>query len=318
MNLRVTNVLSRKVLYQAKFPSPGAVLKPFPDQGSAEPECIALQFAGAEMWYVRWNTSAELRLQLLAGRGVYLCLNSEGRSTLAERSGKGKQEMIPQQCTLISRGAEGLAVTARGQRQSIFIIRFSYETFLKLSDDTAQALAMFRHLVKRKKSGSFSPAAQFISLSMHNAMNDMIACSFTEGLKEMYLKAKVTELLTLFIASAGKSHSQQSVIKNEYDRERILFAREYLLQHMEHPPSLPQLALVSGINEFKLKRGFKEIFNHTIYGYLSDAKLELAKAALDQKKKTVGEIAFELGYSSIQHFSKAFRKKYGLPPRAFR
>jgi len=317
MNLRVTNVLSRKVLYQGKFPSSGTVLKPLPDRGSAEPECIALQFAGAEMWYVRWNMPAELRLQLLAGRGVYLCLNPEGRSTLADRSGKGKQEMIPQQCTLISRGAEGLAVTARGQRQSIFIIRFSYETFLGLSEDATESLTMFRKLVGRKKPGSFSPAAQFISLSMHNAMNDMIACSFTEGLKEMYLKAKATELLTLVIASAGRN-LQQSAIKNEYDRERILFAREYLLQHMEHPPSLPQLALVSGINEFKLKRGFKEIFNHTIYGYLSDAKLELAKAALDQKKKTVGEIAFELGYSSIQHFSKAFRKKYGVPPRAFR
>ncbi|MCW3103356.1 MAG: AraC family transcriptional regulator [Bacteroidetes bacterium] len=318
MNIRVTHVGNKKVLYEATLPSPGAAAKPLRDQGMAGLTCTALQFAGAELLYVRWNTSGELSLQVHAAPGVYLCLNLEGKALLAEKPRKWKEEMIPQQCLLMSRGAEALALTAKGLRQSICIIRFSPEAFLKLSEDASESLTMFRKLVKRKKAGSFSAAPQFISLSMHNALNDMAGCSYTGSLKEMYLKAKATELMALLAASAEKSLPQQSVIKNEYDRERILFARDYLLQHMEHPPSLPQLAIISGINEFKLKRGFKEIFDHTIYGYLSDAKLELAKGALDQRNKTVGEIAFELGYSSIQHFSKAFRKKYGLPPTAFK
>ena len=104
-------------------------------------------------------------------------------------------------------------------------------------------------------------------------------------------------------------------IKKEYDRERILFARDYLLKHMENPPSLPELARLAGINEFKLKNGFKEIFNQPVFAWLADVRLETAKDELMKRSKSLTEIAFELGFSSPQHFSTAFKKKYGVAPR---
>lgn len=104
-------------------------------------------------------------------------------------------------------------------------------------------------------------------------------------------------------------------IKKEYDRERILFARDYLVRHIENPPSLPELARLAGINEFKLKNGFKEIFDQPVFAWLADFRLEAARAELIKGNRTITEIAFELGYSSPQHFSAAFKKKYGVPPR---
>ena len=80
------------------------------------------------------------------------------------------------------------------------------------------------------------------------------------------------------------------------------------------PPSLSELARIIGINEYKLKRGFKEIFGNTVFGYLSDARLEIAKMDLLENKKTVSEIALELGYSSLPHFSNAFKNKFGVSP----
>ena len=106
-------------------------------------------------------------------------------------------------------------------------------------------------------------------------------------------------------------------IKKEYDRERILFARDYLLKHIENPPSLPELARLAGINEFKLKNGFKEIFNQPVFAWLADVRIETAMAELMKKNRPITEIAFELGFSSPQHFSAAFKRKYGVPPRFF-
>jgi AraC-like DNA-binding protein len=40
---------------------------------------------------------------------------------------------------------------------------------------------------------------------------------------------------------------------------------------------LVELAKITGLNEYKLKRGFKEVFNQTAFSYLSDLRLELAK-----------------------------------------
>ena len=93
-----------------------------------------------------------------------------------------------------------------------------------------------------------------------------------------------------------------------------MYAREYIMNNLETPPGLSELAKIVGINEYKLKRGFKEIFGNTVFGYLSDARLEIAKNDLLESKKTVSGISSELGYSSVQHFSSAFKKKFGLSP----
>lgn len=317
MKIGVKNAVRKTIVYKVKFPLAGASAKPLLNEESEALKCTFLQFAGAELLRIEWNSSEELSMQLLADPGVYLCISLQGKAALAGKQSKWKEELIPHQFMLMSRGEEALSITANGLRQSICIIRFSRESFLKLSEDANESMTLFRKHIRQKRPAIFSGAPQFLSLTMYHVLNEMAGCSYPGGLKEMFLKAKAGELLVLLAAAHEKSLlPQQTVIKNEYDRERILFARDYLLQHMDHPPSLPQLAVISGINEFKLKRGFKEIFNHTIFGYLSDARLELAKKGLQQKRKSVSEIAFELGYSSLQHFSKAFRKKYGIAPTA--
>jgi AraC-like DNA-binding protein len=77
--------------------------------------------------------------------------------------------------------------------------------------------------------------------------------------------------------------------------------------------SLQELARQVGINEFKLKNGFKELFQTTVFGYLSDVKLQNAKQQL-LEGVPIKSVAEALGYSSVQHFGNAFRKKFGVSP----
>ena len=104
-------------------------------------------------------------------------------------------------------------------------------------------------------------------------------------------------------------------LKTEYDKERILYAREYLLAHMDNPPTIPELARIAGVNEYKLKKGFREVFGNSIFAYLTDYKLEQARMQLLEKTKTATELFQELGYSSVQHFSKAYKNKFGVSPK---
>jgi len=91
-----------------------------------------------------------------------------------------------------------------------------------------------------------------------------------------------------------------------------------LLQHSLQPPSLTELAKIAGINDFKLKQGFKEQFNATVFGYLADYKLSQARHLLLDKNYSIKAAAEELGYSSVQHFNTAFKKKFGTPPGRLR
>jgi AraC-like DNA-binding protein len=95
-------------------------------------------------------------------------------------------------------------------------------------------------------------------------------------------------------------------------------AKEILLARADNPPTIYELAKMVGTNDFKLKKGFKEVFGNTIFGFLLDFKMEKGRKLLRYTNKTTSEIAHLLGYSHPGHFTSAFKKKFGITPSALR
>jgi AraC-like DNA-binding protein len=200
-------------------------------------------------------------------------------------------------------------------RSSMFFIQFTKDAFLRLTSGANEALNRFSEDVLNGLPSLLSANNLPIDATMLNLISNIVNCRYKEGLKKMYLLSKSIEFLVLQAEACNTAlMPSYQYIKTNYDKECILYAREYIMSHLETPPGLSELAKIIGINEYKLKRGFKEIFGNTVFGYLSDARLEMAKNDLLENKMTVGEIASELGYSSIQHFSNAFKKKFGVSP----
>jgi len=199
-----------------------------------------------------------------------------------------------------------------------FMVEFSPAAFQTLAVTGNFALRDFAKRIKTGKDQSLSPHPFVLDAALQQCISAITHYQGSEDTKSTYLYARVLDLLWLQQENYIRAQQPHAVyVKTEYDKERIVFARDYLLTHMDAPPSLVQLAAIAGINEFKLKRGFKEMFNQTIFGYLADVRLDMAQRALREKQKTVTQIAFELGYASLQHFSAAFKKKFGIPPAKY-
>ncbi|GAB3223275.1 helix-turn-helix domain-containing protein [Spirosoma arcticum] len=60
---------------------------------------------------------------------------------------------------------------------------------------------------------------------------------------------------------------------------------------------------MAGLNEYKLKQGFKELFQATAFEYLAQHRLQAARQALLESSKTAAEVAYEWEYSSPQYFN---------------
>lgn len=103
-------------------------------------------------------------------------------------------------------------------------------------------------------------------------------------------------------------------LANEADREKIVQAREVLLQHIGEPITIKELSRKVAMNECYLKKGFKEMFGTTIFDFYQSQRMEHAKYLLYEKGLNVTEVSMLLGYSSISHFSTAFKKHTGLKP----
>ncbi|UYQ94289.1 AraC family transcriptional regulator [Chitinophaga horti] len=204
--------------------------------------------------------------------------------------------------------------------QGIEVIGINFDTdkFVELAANSSRAMDRYvnavlnRQAIFQKRPGRLTP-------QMLQVIQEIKHCRFTGGTKKLFLQSKGIELLALqseqMEQAAGRDVKTSKL--TAADRDRIQYARQVLLQHAQNPLSLYELAKAAGINEFKLKTGFKEMFDNTVFGYLNDHRLTQAQQMLRQDV-SLSHIADELGYSSLQHFSQAFRKKFGLSPMQMR
>jgi AraC family transcriptional regulator len=142
--------------------------------------------------------------------------------------------------------------------------------------------------------------------------------NFTDSLENIYINAQ-TQMLLLYSMDCMIGEKQIDVLNckflaNEADREKIINAREILIQHIGEPITIKELSRKVAMNECYLKKGFKEMFGATIFDFYQSQRMEHAKYLLYEKGLSVTEVSLLLGYSSISHFSTAFKKHTGLKP----
>jgi AraC-like DNA-binding protein len=201
------------------------------------------------------------------------------------------------------------------EKYKFFEVHFTTRFFFELAKDSCPMLMQFAEKIQKGRNNQLYQDHLPISFAMHQCINDMMNCKVTGGLKLLFLQSKCIELLALqaqMYEDAGRKSA--NICKSDHDKDCIHFAKDYLLQNAVQPPSLTELAKIAGINEFKLKQGFKEVFNNTVFGYLTDYKLNQARELLLTGDLAIKDVADQLGYSSVQHFNSAFRKKFGVPP----
>lgn len=96
--------------------------------------------------------------------------------------------------------------------------------------------------------------------------------------------------------------------------ERVAKVRAALLENLECPPTLEEMARLCGCNPQYLSRTFSESAGTTISLYLRRLRIERAAEMLAHGHANASEAALEVGYRSLSHFSQAFRAEKGFSP----
>lgn len=123
---------------------------------------------------------------------------------------------------------------------------------------------------------------------------------------------------TVHMSEELLNNSSRTFLLSESDIAKLVEAKEYLDQHIDDTTTLRELSRIVGLNEFKLKKGFKECFNTTIHNYLVERRLCASCILLKNNKCPVSEVAFEVGYQCPSKFINSFKKRYGVTPGKYR
>lgn len=172
--------------------------------------------------------------------------------------------------------------------------------------------------IDKHKAAMLSKINHYASGSMLFIIQQILSCQYQGMLKQLYVETKVMELFLLAMDKVTNTPLWKQIVLKPYDIEKIREAKDILLAQMDTPVTVIALAHQIGINDFKLKKGFKQIFGTTIFDYLLQARMEKAVELLTSTTIPVTEIAFIVGYQTIGAFSNIFKKHFGYPPTSLR
>jgi AraC-like DNA-binding protein len=158
------------------------------------------------------------------------------------------------------------------------------------------------------------------SAQIHNLFSQIVENRLDDQLQPVFLEGAAKMILSILwqnnvvIPLKGRRTCDYC----SADQRAIQAAGNLLTSCFENPPTICELSRLVGLNEYKLKNGFREMFGKTIYEHVRELRMSNAKDLLEDDNLSISQVAYKVGYINTSHFARAFRKKYGLNPSDFR
>lgn len=146
-------------------------------------------------------------------------------------------------------------------------------------------------------------------------------------LEDAYFKSRVVSrdsyraivrLLETLVKHLDTIVDQIAVQQRERDPPLIKRAKEYVANHLSDRIKLGNVVRVLNMSPFHFCRTFKQATGQTFVEYLSRVRVDRAKTLLRDRGLRVSEIAYEVGFQTLTHFNRTFRKLAGCSPTEYR
>ena len=157
-----------------------------------------------------------------------------------------------------------------------------------------------------------------ISPSMAIVLNQLINFNLHTSVRGLYFKAKAYEILSLYFNRPADIDVEQCpFLTDEENVDKIKKAKQIIIERMSEPPTLQELSDEISLPLNRLKEGFKQIYGDSVYSFLFDYKMEVARQLLATGSHNVNEVGLKVGYSTSSHFIASFKKKFGTTPKKY-
>jgi len=128
----------------------------------------------------------------------------------------------------------------------------------------------------------------------------------------------IVKLLTIFAQHLSLISNQIVVQQRNVEPPVITKAKEYIAAHQSEDLSLAQVARAANTSTFYFCKMFKRITGLNFTDYVSRLRVERARNLLLNKNLRVSEIAYEVGFQSLTHFNRVFKRILGVSPTQYR
>lgn len=168
----------------------------------------------------------------------------------------------------------------------------------------------------QKYGWTFFKKAIPITFDQSVLINKLIDHSYHGRFAEEYIRCKAIEII-LSVFTAGTESIEES-LWNSQDLLTLSEVKSYLDSHFAEELSLKKISRNFAINEFKLKKAFKERYGDTVFGYIRKSRLKYALHLLLHTDLDIKTISYSCGFKYPHHFSQLFLQHYSYRPSEVR
>lgn len=140
--------------------------------------------------------------------------------------------------------------------------------------------------------------------------------SLVGSVRKLHCQARVLDYFGALINFLHTKDTSSQV--NSTSKERARAVHELLLHADGKLPTLEELGMQFACSARRLNEEFVAEFGKSIYAFISNHRLDEAHAAIQNSDVPLKKLAVRLGYAHFNHFSAAFKKKFGYPPGSLR
>lgn len=138
------------------------------------------------------------------------------------------------------------------------------------------------------------------------------------AVENLFLESKVVELVSLFFEKLIERPLSRKISSiNSKDVEKLFKVKGIIKENISNVPEIEEISNIVGMSVSKLQKLFKQVFGKSIYQYYLYERMLMARKMLLSRRYTVSEVGYDLGYSNLSHFTKAFRKIFGVNPKEY-
>lgn len=201
----------------------------------------------------------------------------------------------------------------------LFHISIDRLYYLQLLDENMSWCGKLKDRIERKELVAGYSEEMLITPVMHRIIHDIMYCPLTGPLGKIIMEAKILELTAYQLSQFASIQTQErhGCIR-EHELDSFYDLKKYLEQYFDREHSLKSLSKEFGINEYKLKKGFRELFGSTVFEFIHNLRMNHAKNLIQDCGFTICEVAGRIGYKNPNHFSVAFKKQFGFSPSYIR
>lgn len=184
--------------------------------------------------------------------------------------------------------------------------------------ENSRYIRNFLSKIENNQRAVLFPAGTAITPEVALVLNNIKKCALQGIPRTYYIKAQVHQLLS-FLFEKGEGEAMEALTDyRRKDIETLEAIRNLITLDFDKFYTIDYLARDFGINKFKLKKGFKELFGKGLFEYSTEVRMKKAMELIRRSEYPLKEIAFKVGYATASSFSVAFKKEFGVSPARFR